>query len=159
MKRVLIIGCPGSGKSTFARALHMKTGLPLYHMDMLYWNADKTAVPHDVFDACLDRILHADAWILDGNYNRTMEMRFAACDTVFFLDYATDVCLSGIAERRGKVRTDMPWFEEKEDAEFTSFVRNFNSDCRPTILKLLETHPDLQQFVFHTRDEADAYLQ
>ena len=118
MKRVLIIGCPGSGKSTFAHALHMKTGLPLYHMDMLYWNADKTAVPRDVFDACLDRILHADAWILDGNYNRTMEMRFAACDTVFFLDY-----------------------------------------YRPTILKLLETHPDLQQFVFHTRDEADAYLQ
>ena len=88
-----------------------------------------------------------------------MEVRFAACDTVFFLDYATDVCLSGIAERRGKVRTDMPWIEEKEDAEFTAFVRNFNADCRPTILKLLESHPDLQQFVFHTRDEADAYLQ
>ena len=55
-------------------------------MDMLYWNADKTAVPRDVFDACLDRILHADALILDGNYNRTMEMRCAACDTVPFND-------------------------------------------------------------------------
>ena len=48
MKRVMVIGCPGSGKSTFSRALHSKTGLPLFYLDMMYWNPDRTRVYIDV---------------------------------------------------------------------------------------------------------------
>ena len=89
MRKVMIIGCPGSGKSTFARALHAATGLPLYYLDMLYWNADKTTVSKEVFRGRLREILDTDAWILDGNYGSTIEIRLEACDTVFFLDYPT----------------------------------------------------------------------
>ena len=55
MKKVIVIGCPGSGKSTFSRALHEIVGIPLYHLDMMYWNADRTTVEKSVF---LER-LHA----------------------------------------------------------------------------------------------------
>jgi len=94
MKKVIVIGCPGSGKSTVSRALHNKTGIPLYHLDMMYWNADKTTAEKSVFLERLSTVLEKDEWIIDGNYGSTMELRMAACDTVIFLDYPLDVCLT-----------------------------------------------------------------
>ena len=102
MKKVLVIGCPGSGKSTFSRSLHNVTGIPLYHLDMLYWNSDKTTVEKNVFISRLTEVLNKDQWIIDGNFSSTMSLRLSLCDTVFFLDYPTDLCLEGVEERRGK---------------------------------------------------------
>lgn len=159
MKRIIIIGCPGSGKSTFARELHTRTNLPLYYLDMLYWNADRTTVPKEEFRRRLGEVLEKDSWIIDGNYNSTMEMRMAVCDTVIFLDYPTEVCLAGIHARRGKVRPDMPWVETGEDAEFEAFVRQFREESRPKILSLLEQYREKEIHVFHDRAEADAFLE
>ncbi len=91
MKKIIVIGCPGSGKSTFARELHIKTGVPLYHLDMMYWNADKTIVEKSLFLERLSAVIEKHEWIIDGNYGTTMELRMAACDTVIFLDYPLDV--------------------------------------------------------------------
>ena len=134
----MVIGCPGSGKSTFSRALHDQTGIPLYHLDMMYWNADKTTVEKSVFLERLSAVLGQDEWIVDGNYGATMELRMAACDTVIFLDYPPDVCLDGIRERRGKPRSDMPWIETEEDAELMAFVKSYNEQQKPKVLALLE---------------------
>ena len=95
MKRILVIGCPGSGKSTFSGALQEKTGLPLIHLDRLYWNADRTTVEKEVFRRRLRDALEGETWIIDGDYASTMELRLQRCDTVFFLDYPADVCLNG----------------------------------------------------------------
>ena len=158
MQKILIIGCPGSGKSTLARVLHEKTGIPLYHLDMLYWNADKTVVEKSVFLDRLTPLLGRDAWIMDGNFSSTMEMRLAACDTVIFLDYPLDVCLSGVRARRGKPRSDMPWIETEEDAEFMAFIENFAAARRPQILALLEKYSDKRILIFKTRAEVDRFL-
>lgn len=158
MKKIIIIGCPGSGKSTFARALHQKTGLPLYHLDMLYWNADKTTVEKGVFLERLAAVMAGDAWIIDGNYASTMEQRLAACDTVFFLDLPTDMCLDGIRNRRGKPRSDMPWIEIEEDADFIAFIEGFAENQRPQILKLLEKYNGKRIVVFKNRAQINAFL-
>lgn len=158
MKRILIVGCPGSGKSTLARKLHESTGLPLFHLDLLYWNADKTTVPRDVFDERLGKVLARDEWIIDGNYQRTMEIRLQACDTVLFLDYPTDVCTEGILSRLGKPHADLPWIEDDVDEEFLSFVKTYSSAVRPQVLALLERYSDKNILVFHSRDEADEWL-
>lgn len=160
MQKVIIIGCPGSGKSTFARALSGAASLPLYHLDMLFWNPDKTTVERDVFDSRLKEVMSKPSWIIDGNYARTMERRLSGCDTVFFLDYPTDVCLFGIRERKGKPRPDMPWAgeEDGEDEEFLRFVAGFNLQERPKILELLEKYPSKNIFVFHTRKESEEYI-
>ena len=158
MKRVIVIGCPGSGKSTFARALQTRTGLSLHYLDMLYWNADRTTVARDAFRARLNEILLQEEWIIDGNYSSTMELRMQACDTIFFLDYATEVCLAGILSRRGKARPDMPWVEIDEDTEFTAYVRDFQVNSCPQILSLLDRYADREIHVLKTREEADAYL-
>ena len=158
MKKVIVIGCPGSGKSTFARALHNKTGIPLYHLDMMYWNADKTTVEKSVFLERLSVVLEKDEWIIDGNYGSTMELRMAACDTVIFLDYPLEVCLDGIKERRRKPRSDMPWIETEEDAEFIEFIKSYNEQQKPKVLELLEKYRDKNIIIFKSREQADAFL-
>lgn len=82
MLRVLVIGCPGAGKSMFARALREKTGLPLYYLDTIWHKSDRTTVSEQEFDEKLGEILREDRWILDGNYLRTLPRRLQACDTV-----------------------------------------------------------------------------
>ena len=158
MKKVIVIGCPGSGKSTVSRTLHKKTGIPLYHLDMMYWNADKTTVEKIVFLDRLSAVLEKDEWIIDGNYGSTMELRMASCDTVIFLDYPLDVCLGGIKERRGKPRSDMPWIETKEDSEFIEFIRNYDEQQKPKVLELLQKYSDKNIMIFKSREQADAFL-
>lgn len=161
MRKIIVIGCPGSGKSTFARALHNITGIPLFHLDMMYWNADKTTVEKAVFLERLAETMQKSEWIIDGNYNSTMETRMQACDTVFFLDYPVEICLDGIKERRGKPRTDMPWIEEndEEDAEFIEFIKSYNAESRPKVMELFERYSDKDIYVFTGREEADEFLR
>lgn len=161
MKRVIVIGCPGSGKSTFARALQHKTGLPLVYLDMLNWNADRTTVPREVFRARLADALQGREWIIDGNYCSTMEQRIAAADTIFFLDYSPEVCMEGILSRRGTVRSDIPWVEAPDDVdeEFVEFVKNFASETRPIVLELLAKYSEKNIIIFHNRQEAEDYLR
>ena len=158
MKKVIVIGCPGSGKSTVSRTLHNKTGIPLYHLDMMYWNADKTTVEKSVFLERLSAVLEKDEWIIDGNYGSTMELRMVACDTVIFLDYPLEICLDGIKERRGKPRSDMPWIETEEDAEFIEFIKNYEEQQKPKVLELLKKHSDKNIIIFKSREQADAFL-
>ena len=158
MKKIIVIGCPGSGKSRLSRALHNKTGIPLYHLDMMYWNADKTTVENRVFLERLSAVLEKNEWIIDGNYGSTMELRMAACDTVIFLDYPLEVCLDGIRERRGKPRSDMPWIETEEDAEFIEFIKNYNEQQKPKVLELIKKYADKNIIIFKSREEADAFL-
>lgn len=159
MQKVLIIGCPGAGKSTFARRLQSLTGLPLYYLDRLWHRPDRTNVTREAFDAALAGLLTRPAWIIDGNYSRTLPGRLEACDTVFLLDYPLDVCLAGVENRRGVQRPDMPWVEEELNAEFLQYILDFGQAQMPAIRAMLESYRDRRQiFTFHSRAEADNYL-
>ena len=160
MKKIMIIGCPGSGKSTFSRALHQITGIPLFHLDRMYWNSDRTTVEKSVFRKRLSDTIQQNEWIIDGNYGSTIELRLQACDTVIFLDYPLEICLDGVRERRGKVRSDMPWIEtaDEEDAEFIEFIKSYNSQSKPQIMDLLKLYSDKNIFIFNNRTEADEFL-
>jgi adenylate kinase family enzyme len=158
MKKIIVIGCPGSGKSTLARALHNKICIPLYHLDMMYWNRDKTKVEKSVFLERLSSVLENDEWIIDGNYGSTMDVRMAACDTVIFLDYPSDICVEGVRERRGKPRSDMPWIETEEDEEFIEFVKTYNEQQKPKVLELLKKYSDKNIIILESREQANAFL-
>lgn len=160
MKKIMVIGSPGAGKSTFARKLQEKTNLPLYYLDMLWHKADKTNVSQEEFDAHLGEILQKDAWIIDGNYQRTLEMRLQACDTVFLLDFPPEICLAGVKSRIGKPREDMPWIETEFDAEFKQWILDFPTNQLPQIYALLEEYTENKEIIiFKSRKVADAYLE
>ena len=157
-KRVAVIGCPGGGKSTFSRALRDRTGLPLYHLDAIYWRDDRTHLSREEFYPLMREIIAREEWIIDGNYQSTLEWRVAACDLLVFLDYPAEVCLEGVRARRGQKRSDMPWVEEGDDQEFLEFIRAFETESRPRILEWIKKYPDKAVVTFRTREEADAYL-
>lgn len=159
MKRVLIIGSPGAGKSTFARKLRDKTGLPLYYLDRIYHKPDRTTVSCAVFDQQLQTILQTDSWIMDGNYQRTLPLRFEACTDIFFLDFPLDICLEGAASRIGSVREDMPWIEQEFDSDFRQYILDFPKDQLPGIYTLVNQYQDIRKItVFHSRQEANRWL-
>lgn len=158
MERIIVIGCPGAGKSTFARNLQKRVELPLTHLDMLFWNKDKTTVSREEFDKRLESVLKTEKWIIDGNYSRTLDIRLKACDTVFFLDLPTEACLEGVRQRLGKTRPDMPWIEVEEDIEFMEYIKDFGNAQRSKIISLLGKHNDKSIIVFHSREEIDKYL-
>ncbi len=159
MKRVMVIGCPGAGKSTFSRKLAEKTGLPLYHLDMVWHKPDKTTVTREEFDKALGEILEQDEWIIDGNYGRTLEPRFKACDTVFLFDLPTEVCLKGAMSRIGKKREDMPWMEDELDPEFRQWIIDFPKNEMPHVLRLVERFSNKNIVVFNAHGDIDEYFK
>lgn len=159
MRKIIVIGSPGAGKSTFSRQLRDITDLPLYYLDMINHKADKTTIEREEFDRQLSEILSADNWIIDGNYQRTIEMRLEKCDTVFLLDFPLDVCLSGAASRVGKKREDMPWVEEELDEDFRQWIVDFPNEKLPEIYQMLDKYSGKNIVIFKSRQEADEYLQ
>lgn len=159
MLKAIIIGCPGSGKSTFANKLRNITKLPLYHLDMIWYKEDRTTITKEEFDVKLSNLLEKDRWIIDGNYQRTLEMRLKECDTVFLMDYPLDICIAGVKSRVGHKHDDLPWIEDNLDSEFKEKIVNFSKDKLPKIYDLLEKYKDRNIIIFHAREEADKYLK
>lgn len=159
MDRIIIIGSPGAGKSCFARKLRDMTGLPLYYLDQVYHKPDRTTVTREEFDRKLLEIMQTDNWIIDGNYQRTLPIRFEACTDVFFLDYPLEQCLEGAALRIGIKREDLPWIEEEFDPEFRQYILDFHRDQLPRIYELVEQYQDIKRItIFHSREEADEWI-
>lgn len=159
MKKVLIIGCPGSGKSYFSRELAAATGLPLYHIDKIRWRTDWTLMPREEFLPILREIMERDEWIIDGNYLNSMEYRLGYTDTVFYFDLPTEECLANVEQRKGKPREDMPdGMIDREDPEFIEFIKNYNRDTKPRVEELLSRFSG-EVIVIKSREDKKQYLQ
>ena len=160
MKKIIVIGCPGSGKTTFAEKLCSKTELPLFYLDAIWHKADRTHISREEFDSKLSEILALDAWIVDGNYSRTLEKRILACDTVILFDLPTEVCLDGAVSRIGKKRNDMPWCDSELDPWLKNEIEEFASQKLPEIYRLLDKYGGTKTVVvFKSREEADSFIQ
>ena len=159
MKRIMIIGPSGAGKSRLSGKLGDILNIPVYHLDNVWWNSDKTHISRDEFDIKLKEIIDGSSWIIDGDYSRTYKVRMEAADTIIFLDYSLDVCLNGVASRVGTQRDDIPWVEEELDSEFVLWIKKWFKEYLPKAKELLEEYKDKKEIIiFHNRDEANQYL-
>ncbi len=160
MKKIIVIGCPGSGKTTFAEKLRNKIGIPLFYLDAIWHKSDRTHISREEFDARLAEILALDSWIIDGNYSRTIESRIAACDTVFLFDLPAEVCLEGAVSRLGKKRCDMPWCDTELDPWLKKEIEEFGGKNLPAIYALIDKYQDGKTVViFKNREEADGFVR
>ncbi len=164
MKRVLVIGCGGSGKSTFSCELGKRTDLPVVHLDLLYWNPGWVKTPKEQWERVVMAALANDRWVMDGNYGGTLPLRLEACDTVVYLDMSRWICLARVVRRRAQAgwqrRPDLaPGCRERLTWEFLVWIWNYHRLRRPKILNrlnqlqsskaiyVLESAADVRQFL------------
>ena len=164
MERVLIIGCGGAGKSTLARALGEKTGLPVVHLDQIWWAPGNWQHrEREEFDRLLKAEMEKPKWILDGNFNRTIEPRLKRCDTVVYLDMNRFICLKNwigrVINNWGHARADMAegcneWF----DPEMARWIWNFNKQNRKRYYELLSSLEGKQMYILKSRRQVNRFL-
>ena len=142
-KRVLVIGSGGAGKSTFARRLAARLGLPLIHLDRVFWHAGWVETPKGEWRRKVEELCAGESWIIDGNYSGTLDVRLEACDTVIFLDLPHVLCTWRALKRsvtyRESARPDMAeGCRERIDLKFLYWVWSYPSRRRPKILARLD---------------------
>jgi adenylate kinase family enzyme len=163
MNRILVIGCCGSGKSTFAQKLAAHTGLPLVYLDQLFWKPGWVESSQEEFDAALGSALKAPQWIIDGNYSRTLPWRLEACDQVFYFQLPRFQCILGVVRRvlttHGKVRPDMAeGCPERLNLEFLRYTWGFEKSQGEKIRQAIAASGK-PCTVFHSHKQAERYLK
>jgi adenylate kinase family enzyme len=164
MKKIILIGCGGAGKSTLALKMGGILMLPVHHLDRLHWHPNWIPTPSDEWRIIQENIVSQPKWIIDGNYGGTMDIRFHACDTVIYLDFPRRLCLFRVFKRffnhRGKSRPDMTeGCEERITMEFLRWIWNYSKTRRPGILeKLEELKNEKRVLILQTRNEVNRFL-
>ncbi len=156
-QRILVIGCAGAGKSTFSRQLHQLTGLPLIHLDQLFWQPGWIPTERPVFREKMLTELQKEAWIMDGNFDSTLSLRAQYADLIIWLDFPRHICFPRVLKRAvtnfGKTRPDMtPGCPEKLDLEFAKWIWRYEQDARPDIAEAVRQAPCDSIIFAHPRD-------
>jgi adenylate kinase family enzyme len=157
MRRVVVVGPGGAGKSTFARRLGERTGLPVIHLDEHHWRPGWVPTPKDEWRAIVTDLAAGDEWIIDGNYGGTIDVRVRAADTAVFLDYAPLSCIARALRRSishyGRA-VQAAGCRERVDLKFLRWIANYRRDSRPRVLEELEAGgPGLEiHMLRHPRD-------
>lgn len=163
MERVLIIGSNGAGKSTFSFRLADKTGLPLIHIDQIYWRGAWEVTPEDEFDCQVQSEVQKFRWIMEGNNLRSLSRRLDCADTVFWFEFPPLLCVLNILRRewtyRGRVRPDMPdQCVSQWDLRFLRSVWTFNRKNHRQISSLLQRTENIRIIRFTNYRQVEQYL-
>ena len=164
MKRILVIGSGGAGKSTVATKLGQLLDLEVLHLDKFFWRPGWVEPPRDEWSQTVSDLINRDSWIIDGNYSGTLEMRIQRCDTIVFLDMPRLLCVWRIFKRnlryRRGGRPDMAeGCLEKLNREFISWVWNYSRRSRPKIVDLIGRHAEGKRVVWlRSNAEVEKFL-
>ncbi len=163
MKRILVIGSGGAGKTTFAKRLSKILMIEVIHLDSLYWKSGWIEPPKDEWKQTVEQLIAPECWIMDGNYSGTLDVRIEACDTVIFLDFAQTICEWRVIKRsikyRNKSRPDMAeGCPEKIDLKFMLWVWNYQKRTKPKVVRMLTDKPDKTVIFLRTDAELEEFL-
>ncbi|MDF2988799.1 MAG: topology modulation protein [Eubacterium sp.] len=164
--KIIIIGCPGAGKSELAKRINKFLCYPVLHLDRIYHTGGKSHITREeLVTKVIDFANQHDNWIIDGNYISTLEIRVKLADTVVLLNIPSKICLENVYKRADeniklcKIRDDMAdGFDETITAEFTDFIENFEKDTMPRIYEILENNKNKNVKIFTSYEEVNEYI-
>jgi adenylate kinase family enzyme len=159
MKKVIVVGSSGAGKTHFSKRLSAALGIELVHIDRVYWGPDWTEPSEDEWKTTLAGLLARESWIIDGNYTGTLDMRLAASDTVIFLDIRRTLCVWRVIRRTLRFyrrrRPDMAdGCAERFDWPFLLFIWNYTKKTKPKIIARIEAHRESTTLI-HLKSPSD----
>ena len=164
MRRVLVIGSGGAGKSALSAELGPILGLPVVHLDGLYWRPGWTKPDKGAWRNTVKEVVERDRWLMDGNYGGTLDLRIPAADTIIYMDFPPALCLWRVIKRRFRYRNggrpDMPpGCEERLSRDFLKWIWTFRRERRPGILRQIQEHGSGKKVVFLTGPkEVESFL-
>lgn len=163
MRRVVVVGSGGSGKSTFSKELGSITGLPVIHLDREYWRPGWEETPREEWAIRVAEMLGGERWIMDGNFGGTRKIRMWAADTIIFLDLPRCVCLYRILKRTvkyyGRSRPDMTdGCNERFDIKFLGWVWSYKNRSRKRLLAELDSIGDKRVIILKNQRQVSEFL-
>ena len=163
--KIILVGSGGSGKSWLAKHIAEITNYPLYHLDKEFWQPGWVMTPKEEKITRQHEMINGETWIIDGNYNSTMEIRYTAADLIIFLDISRIVCVISAMKRTGRKRSDLPdYLEEskiwgKEFIEFVKWIWSYPKTGRKTVMALHKKYSDKAFLHIKTRREAKGFVR
>ncbi|MGW5789141.1 DNA topology modulation protein FlaR [Saccharopolyspora sp. NPDC003752] len=162
MRKIMICGCGGSGKSELARQLSQRLGLPVTHLDTVFYDADWKPLGQEAFSDRQRTLVARPGWIIDGNYASTMPIRLTAADTVIFLDLPALTCLWGILQRRLQHRGDDELSRHLRGRitwGFIKYILGYRRTMRPKVETLIAEHARGTAITLRSRREMRRFLR
>jgi adenylate kinase family enzyme len=163
VERVAIVGCGGSGKTHLARDLARRLGLPLTHLDAIYYDAKWDALSREAFVEAQLRLVAEPRWIIEGNYASTLAVRLVAADSVIVMDLPARSCLLGVLQRRllhrGGQHQELGVYD-RITWSFIKYIVGYRREMLPRVRGLIRRHaPGATVVVLRSRREARRFLQ
>ncbi|MFN2513084.1 MAG: DNA topology modulation protein [Pyrinomonadaceae bacterium] len=164
MKKILVIGSGGAGKSTFAKRLGRNLKLEVIHLDSLYWSPGWVEMPKDKWREIVEELVKGDSWIIDGNYGGTLDLRLAACDGVVFLDVPRWICVGRVLKRVARYRKGRrpdvaAGCPERVNAEFLKYIWDYPRKRKPRLLEKLKSYSQTRKVtILRSQAEIESFL-
>lgn len=153
----------GSGKSTLCNILSKELKLPAIHLDAINYNPNWIEIDKNERDKIISNKSAEDKWIIDGNYNKTLQERFEKADLIIWLDYSTIKQLKGVIKRYlktyNKERPEIPGCKDKLDFKFIKYVLTYNKKKRPVIEDYLKNIQKEKVMVFRKQKDLNEWLK
>ncbi len=164
MKRILVLGNSGSGKSTMAKLIGEKLNIKVHHIDSYFWGPNWNPIPKTELKDCIREIIKNDSWVIDGNYSSSLDIRLKEADTLIYLNYPTSLSLYRVIKRRimyhNKTRPDMgEGCNEKIDLEFLKWIIGFKRKNRPKLMKLIEENFDGDIIFINNKSDYNKFVK
>ena len=164
MKRVLVLGSSGAGKSTFAQSLGKRLQVETIHLDSYYWQPNWVSTPDDAWDEKVKGLLEREAWVMDGNYPGSLPLRLKYADTAIFLEHGRVQsllrCVNRFLKYRGQSRPELaPGCTEKIDWDFLKWIWDYPRDVKPRVMATLKDHPKTRLIILDNDEEIAAFLE